>query len=97
MLCRASLSSPDLGVAIKRWCRHHRLLTSDIALELQVAGGLATVSIRENADLGELREFCLVSNLRFLHGYAPGSSIRGCRCAQPASLSRPRRTAMPIR
>lgn len=70
MLCRASLSSPDLGVAIKRWCRHHRLLTSDIGLELQVAGGLATVSIRENVDLGELREFCLVSNLRFLHGYA---------------------------
>jgi hypothetical protein len=30
MLCRASLTSPDLGVAIKRWCRHHRLLTEDI-------------------------------------------------------------------
>jgi AraC-like DNA-binding protein len=70
MLCRASLSSPNLGVAIKRWCRHHRLLTEDIALELKVAGGVATVSIREHAALGELREFCLVSNLRFLHGYA---------------------------
>jgi hypothetical protein len=32
MLCRASLSSPDLGVAIKRWCRHHLLLTDDVAL-----------------------------------------------------------------
>jgi AraC-like DNA-binding protein len=28
------------------------------------------VSIREQAELGALREFCLVSNLRFLHGYA---------------------------
>jgi AraC-like DNA-binding protein len=70
MLCRASLSSPNLGVAIKRWCRHHRLLTEEIALELKVAGGVATVSIREQAELGALREFCLVSNLRFLHGYA---------------------------
>ncbi|CAN7236517.1 MULTISPECIES: AraC family transcriptional regulator [unclassified Variovorax] len=70
MLCRASLNSPNLGVAIKRWCRHHRLLTEDIALELKVAGGVATVLIREHAALGELREFCLVSNLRFLHGYA---------------------------
>ncbi|MBT2321753.1 AraC family transcriptional regulator [Variovorax paradoxus] len=70
MLCRASLGSPNLGVAIKRWCRHHRLLTEDIALELKVAGGVATVSIREHAALGALREFCLVSNLRFLHGYA---------------------------
>jgi len=70
MLCRASLSSPDLGVAIKRWCRHHRLLTEDVTLELKAAGGVATVSIREHVPLGDLREFCLVSNLRFLHGYA---------------------------
>jgi len=27
LLCRASLTSPNLGVALKRWCRHHRLLT----------------------------------------------------------------------
>lgn len=70
MLCRASLGAPDLGVAIKRWCRHLGLLTDDIGLELKVHGGLATVSIRERVDLGEFREFCLVSNLRFLHGYA---------------------------
>jgi AraC-like DNA-binding protein len=70
MLCRASLSSPDLGVAIKRWCRHHRLLTDDIALDLKVHGGLATVSIAEHRALGAFREFCLVTNLRFLHGYA---------------------------
>lgn len=70
MLCRASLGSPDLGVAIKRWCRHHRLLTDDIVLELQVGGGVATVSIDERRALGPFRELCLVSSLRFLHGYA---------------------------
>ena len=70
MLYRASLGSPDLGVAIKRWCRHHRLLTDDIALDLQSAGGVATVSIEERRPLGALRELCLVSSLRFLHGYA---------------------------
>jgi AraC-like DNA-binding protein len=70
MLCRASLGAPDLGVAIKRWCRHLRLLTDDIALDLSLAGGLATVSITEHRTLGEFREFCLVSNLRFLHGFA---------------------------
>ncbi|MGJ7496926.1 AraC family transcriptional regulator [Variovorax sp. RT4R15] len=70
MLCRASLGSPDLGVAIKRWCRHHRLLTDDIVLDLQVAGGVATVTVAEHREFGALREFCLVSSLRFLHGYA---------------------------
>ncbi|SEB01141.1 AraC-type DNA-binding protein [Variovorax sp. YR216] len=70
MLCRASLGAPDLGVAIKRWCRHHRLLTEDIALDLSTAGGTATVAITERRDLGAFREFCLVTSLRFLHGYA---------------------------
>jgi AraC-like DNA-binding protein len=70
MLCRASLSSPDLGVAIKRWCRHHRLLTEDIGLALEVAGGVATLRITENRGLDEaFREFCLVTSLRFMHGY----------------------------
>jgi AraC-like DNA-binding protein len=70
LLCRGSLGAPDLGVAIKRWCRHHRLLTDDILLHLDVAGGVATVSIEERREFGALREFCLVSVLRFLHGYA---------------------------
>ncbi|MDH6591494.1 AraC-like DNA-binding protein [Variovorax sp. TBS-050B] len=70
MLCRASLTAPDLGVAIKRWCRHHRLLTDDIVLHLGVADGVATISIEERRALGDFREFCLVSILRFLHGYA---------------------------
>lgn len=71
MLCRASLTSPDLGVAIKRWCRHHRLLTEDITLALRVADGIATVAVTEHRALNPaFREFCLVSTLRFLHGYA---------------------------
>lgn len=70
MLCRASITAPNLGVAIKRWCRHHRLLTDDIGLALCVEGGQASVTITEHRDLGEFREFCLVSCLRFLHGYA---------------------------
>jgi AraC-like DNA-binding protein len=70
MLARASLTAPDLGVALKRWCRHHALLTDDLVLRLQVAGGRATVQIEERRDFGALREFCLVSVLRNLHGYA---------------------------
>ena len=70
MLCRASLGSPDLGVAVRRWCRHHRLLTDDILLDLAVRDGVATVTLTEQRELGPFREFCLVSVLRFLHGYA---------------------------
>jgi AraC-like DNA-binding protein len=71
MLCRASLGSPDLGVAIRRWCRHHRLLTEDVVLSLTTHAGQATVSVSERRPLDPaFREFCLVSILRFLHGYA---------------------------
>lgn len=70
MLCRASLSAPDLGVALKRWCRHHRLLTDDIQLSLTRQGDTATLAIEEHRELGALREFCLVSSLRYVHGYA---------------------------
>jgi len=71
LLCRASLGAPDLGVAIKRWCRHHRLLVEDILLRFELRpDGTAVVSIEEQRDLGAFREFCLVSSLRFLHGYA---------------------------
>jgi AraC-like DNA-binding protein len=70
MLCRASLPSPDLHVALKRWFRHHRLVADDILLELSVSPGRAVVSIRERRDLGAMREFCLLSYLRYVHGYA---------------------------
>ncbi len=70
MLCRASLPSPNLEVALKRWFRHHRLVSDDILLDLANVGGRATVSITERRDLGAMREFCLVSYLRYVHGYA---------------------------
>ncbi len=70
MLARASLSAPSLGRALKRWCRHHSLLASDITLSLSVAGETATLAITEHGDLGRLREFCLVSVLRNIHGLA---------------------------
>ena len=34
LLARASISSPSLGLAVARWCRHHGLLVDDIALQL---------------------------------------------------------------
>lgn len=70
MLCRASLPSPNLEVALKRWCRHHRLLTEDILLSLRVEGGIATLSIEERIELCAMREFCLMTTLRGIHGYS---------------------------
>ena len=70
MLARASLSAPTLGVALKRWCRHHGLIADDIALTLGVAGDTACVSVTEQRDLGALREFCLVSVPRNILGVA---------------------------
>ncbi len=73
MLARASLSSPDLGIALKRWCRHHALLADDIRLELVAGGEGAAIVIEERAPLGqgrEGREFCLVHVLRNIHGLA---------------------------
>jgi AraC-like DNA-binding protein len=70
MLCRASLGSPTLGVALKRWCRHHRLLVDDIVFSLDEGSELATLRIDESRDLGALRELCLLTSLRYLHGFA---------------------------
>lgn len=70
MLCRASLGSPNLGVALKRWCRHHKLLTDDITLALEVTKTAATLRITPHRSLGEMHEFCLVTLLRYVLGYA---------------------------
>ncbi|MDA8519203.1 AraC family transcriptional regulator [Acidovorax sp. NCPPB 4044] len=64
MLARASISAPTLGLALRRWCRHHALLADDIGLHLDTDGGIATLSLSEHRDLGALREFCTVSVLR---------------------------------
>ncbi len=70
MLCRASITAPTLEVALRRWCRHHRLLTEDVLLDLTVGDETAIVTIREPADLGSLREFCLVTLLRYVLGFS---------------------------
>ncbi|WP_243855359.1 AraC family transcriptional regulator [Aquabacterium sp. A08] len=70
LLARASISAPTLGVALKRWCRHHGLLADDLALRLQGDGEHAEVALTERRDLGPLREFCQVSVLRNLLGVA---------------------------
>ena len=70
MLVRASLTSPTLGVALSRWCRHHGLLTDDIQLSLTERNGIATLQLDEVRDLGVFQEFCLVSVLRNALGVA---------------------------
>lgn len=70
MLARASISANSLEVALKRWCRHHALIADDITLQLSISADNASLSITEQRDLGTLREFCLVSVLRNIHGLA---------------------------
>ncbi|MFM2346584.1 MAG: hypothetical protein RL654_1337 [Pseudomonadota bacterium] len=69
MLVRACVSAPTLGIALRRWCRLHGLLVDDISLQLSVeSDGQATLTVHEHVDLGEVREFCLLSMLRSVHG-----------------------------
>jgi AraC-like DNA-binding protein len=69
MLARASITSPNLGVALKRWCRHHALLTDDLALKLTTTGDLTTIRLEER-EPGKAGEFGLVHVLRNIHGLA---------------------------
>lgn len=73
LIARGSLTAPNLGVAFRRWLRHHNLLTDDISLHFSQSNGLAHVTITEHRPLGPggaLREFGLLSVLRNLHGYS---------------------------
>lgn len=71
MLARASLTAPDLGVALKRWFRHHRLLCEDVTLGLTLDGAQAVVTLHEALPPWPgTRELCLVTTLRNVHGYA---------------------------
>ena len=73
LLARASLSAPTLGTALKRWCRHHGLLTPDITLAVVTQGDEARITLDEHRPPGgdgSLREFCSVSVLRNVHGLA---------------------------
>lgn len=71
MLARASLSAPTLGLALKRWCRHHALLTDDIALSVETPGDVARIQLLGNPalPLGP-SEFCVISVLRNILGFA---------------------------
>jgi AraC-like DNA-binding protein len=71
MLARASLTAPTLEVALKRWCRHHGLLTDDVHLKLAVAGNSAAITVEERSPLpAEVRELSLAFVLRNIHGLA---------------------------
>jgi AraC-like DNA-binding protein len=71
MLARASLTAPTLGVALKRWCRHHGLLTASVRLEVTTQGSAAAVVLHEPEPLpADVRELSIVFLLRNIHGLA---------------------------
>lgn len=70
MLARASLSAPNLAVALKRWCRHHGLLTQAVRLQLQQAHGGARVQLATPGVAARDLEFCCVTLLRNVLGFA---------------------------
>lgn len=71
LLARASLTAPDLRVALKRWCRHHRLVCDDVTLALEADRQQAAVTLTEDRPPWPgTRELCLVTTLRNIHGYA---------------------------
>ncbi|MES1977158.1 MAG: AraC family transcriptional regulator [Pseudomonadota bacterium] len=69
MLARASITSPNLGMALKRWCRHHALLADDIVLRVSTSGDSAAITVEEKVP-GRVGEFGLVHVLRNIHGLA---------------------------
>ena len=69
MLARASITSPSLGIALKRWCRHHALLTDDIVLKLTTSNDAVSITVEEKRP-GKVGEFGLVHVLRNIHGLA---------------------------
>lgn len=72
MLARASLTAPDLRIALKRWARHHQLVCEDVNIVMEASGrSVASLTIVERSAMApEVRELCLVTLLRNVHGYA---------------------------
>lgn len=86
MLCRASLTANNLGIALQRWCRHHRLLTDEVLLSMSTQGNAVTLSVTLNAAVDsqsnnrpsngspvvpeDMRELCLITCLRYALGYS---------------------------
>ncbi|MFT5934588.1 MAG: AraC-like DNA-binding protein [Hydrogenophaga sp.] len=89
MLARASLSAPTLGLALKRWCRQHLLLTDDVRLSVQTDGDSARLVLSAHRAPQALTEFCVVSVLRNLLGFAcwlvdSRIALRGAQFPYPA-------------
>lgn len=71
MLARASLTAPTLGMALRRWCRHHALVTDDISLSLSAQGATASIVLEERRALpADVRELSIAFVLRNIHGLA---------------------------
>jgi AraC-like DNA-binding protein len=71
MLARASLTAPTLALALRRWCRHHALLTGDVRLQLTVTGATAAITLVEQQPLAaDVRELSIAFVLRNIHGLA---------------------------
>ena len=72
MLARASLTAPTLAIALKRWARHHGLLTH--AVHLNVDAGNSRRSAQITLDTPGVpvasTEFCVVTLLRNMLGFA---------------------------
>ncbi len=98
MLARASLSAPTLGVALKRWCRHHGLLTDDITLALHTDGEAARIAApntarrrpRQRSPSSASSRCCATCS-----AWPAGWWIRASRCKALAFRSPRRRTWTP--
>ncbi|MFT6767137.1 MAG: AraC-like DNA-binding protein [Burkholderiaceae bacterium] len=71
MLARASMGANNLGIAMRRWSRHHGLLTSLVALHITTRpDALIDITITDLGVDPRLQEFCHVTLLRNMLGFA---------------------------
>ena len=71
MLARASMGAHNLGTAMRRWSRHHGLLTSLVALHITPRpDALIDITITDLGVEPKLQEFCHVTLLRNMLGFA---------------------------
>ncbi len=70
MLARASLNATNLEVALKRWCRHHGLLTQAVTMRVFVERDSASIELDAHGVAPANIEFCSVTLLRNIMGFA---------------------------
>ena len=74
LLARAAITSPNLGMAMRRWCQHHHLLTAAVSLDLCTSPATPSQPNRVILQMSSrgiddsVVEFCTVSVLRNLLG-----------------------------